>query len=208
MIKAITFDFDMTLIDSLTAGNKAIEDMKTEIGLLTKGMTAKQLWGMNHLDFIKKIIEINDSNIKVKELSEFNKKSMIKHYINCELYDIETLKKLKDKKLKLGIISNNSSFVINKVLNNEYNKKIKFDFIMGIEDESSKTNLLNKLLKKLNLQPKQMAYVGDHPNDIIAAKQAGVVAIGVTTGLHTKEELEKEGAIFVLRSLKELENIV
>ena len=44
-------------------------------------------------------------------------------------------------------------------------------------------------------------YVGDTPDDMIAARNAGVVAIGVATGAFTAEELLKAGASTALHAL-------
>src|SRR4051812_18759033 len=47
------------------------------------------------------------------------------------------------------------------------------------------------------------AYVGDTPRDIQAARDAGAVAVGVTTGPHDDAELRAAGAHAVLSSLVE-----
>jgi phosphoglycolate phosphatase len=44
-------------------------------------------------------------------------------------------------------------------------------------------------------------YVGDTPPDMVAARTAGITAVGVTTGPHTGAELFRAGADFVLDSL-------
>ena len=47
-------------------------------------------------------------------------------------------------------------------------------------------------------------YVGDHVNDYLAAKNAGLLFVGVTTGLHTKEDFIGAGlnAYFILDSVQ------
>ena len=47
------------------------------------------------------------------------------------------------------------------------------------------------------------AYVGDHPGDVRAARVAGAVAVGVTTGAHDAAALREAGADVVLASLEE-----
>ena len=44
-------------------------------------------------------------------------------------------------------------------------------------------------------------YVGDTPPDMVAARTAGITAVGVTTGPHARGELFEAGADFVLDSL-------
>jgi phosphoglycolate phosphatase len=45
-------------------------------------------------------------------------------------------------------------------------------------------------------------YVGDTPDDMIAARSAGVVAIGVTTGAFTAQDLMQAGAAKALPTLE------
>ncbi len=47
------------------------------------------------------------------------------------------------------------------------------------------------------------AYVGDHVHDMEAARTAGVIGIGVTTGPSSADELRDAGADVVLNSLEE-----
>jgi phosphoglycolate phosphatase len=47
-----------------------------------------------------------------------------------------------------------------------------------------------------------VAYVGDTPPDMAAARAAGVVGVGVTTGPHGRDELLDAGAHVVLDSLR------
>ncbi len=46
-------------------------------------------------------------------------------------------------------------------------------------------------------------YVGDHVHDMEAAKSAGVIGVGVTTGPNSAEDLRAEGATEVLTSLED-----
>ncbi len=47
-------------------------------------------------------------------------------------------------------------------------------------------------------------YVGDHPLDMVAARGAGAIAVGVLTGAHSVPALEDAGAHVVVSSLLEL----
>lgn len=46
-------------------------------------------------------------------------------------------------------------------------------------------------------------YVGDHPADVIAAREGGAIAVMVPTGGHSSRELADAGADVVLRSLED-----
>jgi phosphoglycolate phosphatase len=51
-------------------------------------------------------------------------------------------------------------------------------------------------------------YVGDHINDMLAARLAGVVAVGITTGNHSADELYEAGAHHVLETLEEFAHLL
>lgn len=46
-------------------------------------------------------------------------------------------------------------------------------------------------------------YVGDHPADVIAAREGGAIAVMVPTGGHSSRELADAGADVMLRSLED-----
>jgi phosphoglycolate phosphatase len=48
-----------------------------------------------------------------------------------------------------------------------------------------------------------VAYVGDHPGDMLAAAGAGVPGVAVTSGSSTADELMAAGATVVLESLRD-----
>ena len=54
----------------------------------------------------------------------------------------------------------------------------------------------------------QSFHIGDAPMDMMAAKEAGVTGIGVTTGIYSKETLLNAGASVVLDSLEDLETVL
>lgn len=58
------------------------------------------------------------------------------------------------------------------------------------------------------IEAKAWGYVGDHVKDIRAARSAGAVAVGVTTGNHTEEALWNAGADFVLATLEDLPPLI
>ena len=48
------------------------------------------------------------------------------------------------------------------------------------------------------MKPEEVAYFGDSSVDMETAKNAGAIALGVTWGFRTREELEESGARFIL----------
>lgn len=59
-------------------------------------------------------------------------------------------------------------------------------------------------LDAFGIEPRRAAYIGDMPQDIEAARKAGVLAIAVTYGYQTRERLERECPDILVDSLDEL----
>ncbi len=86
-----------------------------------------------------------------------------------------------------------------------------FPVIVGIEDvlhSKPDPEPVLKALAGLALSAGDAAMVGDTPDDIVAARRAGVLAIGVASGAFSREELAAAGADEVVASLKELAQLL
>ena len=81
-----------------------------------------------------------------------------------------------------------------------------FDFIAGSDSGygfKPEIGQLEAFCKSLNLKPSEVAMIGDSTHDLIAAKKAGLYAIGVLTGVAKRSELELY-ADKILKSIKDL----
>jgi len=213
MVKAIIFDFDMTLFnDSLYIGRKSRINMKEKYGISMKSISENQAFGMNHESFAKIIKKDNPNTLPWKEIDKINMTYMKKLFDKRTLHHIKLLKFLNKRRIKLGIISGNTSKIILDFLNNKKNKnKVKFDYILttdGKYEGKTKADLIKVLLKNWRIKPEDCMYVGDHPNDIIAAKAAKVISVGVPTGLNNKQELRSYKPDTIINNLEELKKFI
>lgn len=65
-----------------------------------------------------------------------------------------------------------------------------------------------KALAQLGVEPAAAVMVGDTPDDVRAGRAAGTLAVGVTTGAHTRDVLMEAGADAVLDSLVDLPGLL
>lgn len=65
-----------------------------------------------------------------------------------------------------------------------------------------------KLMELLKVKPDEVIVCGDHPVDIIAAKHAGVHAIGTAHGFGTPAELTEAGAVCVINNLLAIPSLI
>lgn len=119
---------------------------------------------------------------------------------------VELVKKLKSKKIFVGLLTGNFSQI------GWYKLKLVridklFDFgLFGemAEDRNSLAKLVFKKAKKhfsIDFSKEFVFIIGDTPYDIKCGKAAGVKTIGVTTGSFSRAELKNAGADLAVDSL-------
>lgn len=179
-IKAILFDLDGVLIDSHDAWFNVFNLTRKKFKLQQIKIEEfdKHIWGGS----IEREAKIYFKNIKVEEiakiyysnLSKFTKDIKINPYLHY------TLKNIKDKKLKLGIVTNSYRKPVLSILNFHGIKGIFDIIIAGDEIKIGKPDPegILKACKKLKVSPEETLFIGDTKNDINAGKNAGCFTIG------------------------------
>ncbi len=119
---------------------------------------------------------------------------------------LEALNWLKNRGVKIGIASSNSEKVVKEILK-LHNLNFFIDVIVA-RDVNHKLKphpgqfLL--CLDKMGCKPQNSVVVGDGYVDMVAAKRARILAIGVSTGRTSVEKLAEAGANKIIKSLHEL----
>lgn len=178
-VKAVLFDLDGVLIDSINAWFYVINDTLKHFGFKTISKTEfKKRFGapieedVETLYIGKTIKEVEQTyNLKFK-----NRKSYVKLFPQS----INILKKLKKSKLKLGIITNSPRFITSAILSHFKLKKY-FDVVITTDDVKRgkpAPDMVLKACKKLGVEPKNTILVGDTNNDMVAGKNAGCITVG------------------------------
>jgi pyrophosphatase PpaX len=196
------FDMDGTLIESSQAIVHSIREAARITGLRIPG--DNEIKGIIHLPsylsftvlFPDKELEDFDSVFIHLMRSKF--KNMIKELPKAKM----TLELLREKGIKIGIVTTKD-----KVSAEETIRDFHFpcDVLLTFEDtERTRPDPepLLKAIKLLNSTPAQTFYCGDTPQDIIQGRRAGVKTIGLTTGLYSKEELEKGNPDFIFDTIE------
>ena len=78
-------------------------------------------------------------------------------------------------------------------------------FVGSVKDKGQE---IWRLISRRDINPQRYAYVGDTVYDIHAARAAGVIAIAVATGYHTRERLAKAEPDVLVDSLTELMHLI
>lgn len=210
MIKVIVFDFDLTLVDSFCALHGSWHDFEKYHQIYFLKIPEKEIWGMSKELLFKKISRQAGNHLSWQEIRDLAKKYSTKHFAHLKIRAKKMLKDFKKDKIKIGIVSYNFEHVIRAALKNKFNKDIKFDFVLTPSKtvHREKYQFLNQVLKKYKVRKKELIFIGDHIEDIKAAKKAGVISAGVATGLFSMKELKKYHPDILIDKLSKLKKYV
>ena len=123
---------------------------------------------------------------------------------------VETLKELQKMDVKMGLCTTSSEKASNYILQRF---KIGGFFKVVVSREKVKyvkphTEQFELALKALGVHAKSALIVGDSVVDMQSAKEIKVIAVGLTTGLSTTEQLMSNGANYIVTSLTDLPVLV
>lgn len=209
-IKTMLFDLDGTLIDTVgiildtfrDAFNLYLPEVTISDQEMTTflGQTLFQTFGYYTDDE------------KVTEIVKFYRKrseEKIKEGLKAYPYAEETLKYLKQKKIQVGIVTSK----MREIATSHLKITKLYDYIDGmigyedVKEHKPYPEPIEKALVLFNAKKSSTIYVGDHENDMIAAKKAGVMTCAVTYSRRIKEMLQTQPD-FVVDDLSQLKDLI
>jgi phosphoglycolate phosphatase len=204
MKKLLLFDFDGVIVDSLELYEDMTRRCFEKIGKpITKNREDfLNLFDDNFYEALQKsgvgADEFNETAALIAPYADYSKVAPFE-----DLMPI--LKELGENNVLL-IISSNSLYAIEFILS-KINFNGSFDTILGADFMLSKIDKINYAVKKWEIPKGRTYFIGDTAGDIKEAKEAGVKAVAVSWGWHTKERLKEEAPDYLIDSPSELLNI-
>ena len=214
MIKAVLFDLDGTLVNSLSDLANSTNYALKKFGFPTHETEKfKYFVGDGMPKLIERVLpmEHRDADTHAKVLECFMNHYR-EHYVDETIvYDgiKELIRDLKEKGFKLAVISNKAQemalTVTNKLLDDV------FDIVCGKQEgypAKPDPALTLKVIRELGVLPSECAFIGDSGMDMAVAKNAKCLPIGVLWGFREMKELSDYGADYVVNSPFEILQII
>lgn len=127
------------------------------------------------------------------------------------LYDgiTELLQGLKERKIKMAIVSNKFDAAVkalNKELFNEY-IQVAIGESTTVPKKPDPTGIF-VALNELGVKKEDALYIGDSEVDVMTAKNADVISVGVTWGFRDREVLERSKADYIIHTPQSVLDII
>jgi phosphoglycolate phosphatase-like HAD superfamily hydrolase len=206
MIKALFFDFDMTLVNSRAIARKSYLDLSKIAGIKPSIKGFDDYVGRRvseSIDFFSRKKPEIKNKLRLKFMTLHTKNPL-----KVQIFGKKALLYLRDKGIKIIIISRNSKKVIERIV---HAHRLPYSLIIADEDlkkGEEKHQAIIRTLKKLRMNKNEIYYVGDHINDIREAKKADVKIISVTTGVYKAKDLLPLKPDFIISDLNDIRKIV
>ncbi len=215
MIKAVIFDLDGTLANTMPDLQTAMNNMLTRLGYKTR-TKSDLIKAINRgaREFVRRSLpkDVQDVDFILESaLEAYGEEYSLCYCEKSAPYNgIEALlTELQARKIKVGVVSNKQhEFVIN-LLNKLFDKGL-IGCGLGQASMPVKPNPQSTLFcaKELGAKPHQCLYVGDSDVDMETAKNAGMKSIGVSWGYRPAELLSEAGANYIVSDPSEILSII
>ena len=188
-VRLVLFDFDGTLVDTLTAIVSILNRLAARTGQppvapeevdRLRGLSSREVASASGLSRLRRIFLL----------------LVVRWQLSRQIDHVEpiatmgdTLAALKAKGYRLGIVTSNSKTNVRKVLRlagwGSY-----FSFVVSSGRVFGKDRAIARLAQRSHLPVHAIAYVGDETRDIDAARSAGVWSVAVGWGFNKPEILQ------------------
>lgn len=208
----VLFDLDGTVIDSLKGIMNAMNYSFVKMGM-------SEVSEQDFLPFIGPPIintlqkhfgmDLETANKAIEYYHEYYKETGWKE---CTLYNgmKPLFKSLREKGKRLALATNKPNYYAKQILKHHDVDKY-FHYIGGADVEKgivNKTLVIEACLRMLDITDKNsVIMVGDRHFDVDGAFGAGIKTIGVTYGYGDREELTKCGALIVVDTAEEVDEL-
>ena len=209
MYKLAIFDFDGTLVDSAPGIVEVMRDVCAEYKFSQKTL---ELW--SHLIGIPLVRQLEilfpehshqfheEVSARYRDIYDYRAIEICPPFAGLE----EMLRALSQANILISIATSKRRHLIDLVL--EYHKLTGY-FCLIVGDEEVKNHKPDPepvfyLAERLGVPLAESVVIGDSSYDLDMARNAGVDAIGVTTGIHTREYLSKSEPRHIVSGLIEV----
>lgn len=217
-IRAVLFDLDGTLVDSVPDLATAVDMMLAELEREPAGEAQVRQWvGNGAQRLVKRALTGTMDAEPPTEVFERAFPRFLEHYAQCltdrsQLYDgvKDALTALREEGLSLGLVTNKPERYIGPLLS-ALEIAQDFEVVVGGDTLAQKKPHPAPLLhaaQQLGAAPDAILMVGDSRNDVLAARSARMRVVCVPYGYNHGEDIQRAAPDALVEDLREIVSLL
>ena len=214
MIKAVVFDLDGTLLDTVPDIAAAMNRALSACGLPThEQKTVETFLGNGIRDAVLKAVPAGTGEEVISRVLDLYRDDYVAHCTEkTVLYDgiREMVREFVRRGIRLVVLSNKTEATAQKIVRHFFPDG-EFTAAFGRVPErplKPHVDAAKPVMDTLKLRPEEIAYVGDSNTDILFAKAVGMLPIATPWGYRSREELVEAGAQLIAEHPMEILDLI
>ncbi len=211
MKKLVIFDLDGTLLNTIEDLAHSCNMVLARFDLPTYTLEEYKMFVGNGV--MRLVEQAIPENLRTEEFVAQVRADFVHYYQNnISLYTtiyphiVDMLRALQKEGIKIAVASNKFQSGTQKLVNHFF-PMIHFEEVLGqlaTRPLKPDPQIVYDILDKTSYKAEDVIYIGDSGVDMETARAAGVMAIGVTWGFRSREELIRSGANYVIDNADEI----
>lgn len=211
--KAVIFDLDGTLLNTLEDLADSVNEMLSENGYPERTLEEiRKFVGNGMQKLIERSLPEKVDDEKFSSCYELFRENYKRNMRNKTApYDgiIQLLEKLKEAGIKTAVTSNKNDDAVKQLCGDIFGGLLDFSFGVSADTPPKPDpKMVFKGIEAVGVSKNECIFVGDSETDIRTAKNAGLKSIGVLWGFRDKNVLENEKADYIVKSPQEILGIL
>lgn len=186
--RALVFDFDGTIADTLGETRKIFNELAPEYGI--RQVEEHEVAELRHLSLKEILSKLRIPSRRVPSIIARGTKMMRNNIDRLQLINgmKEALTELREHTDSFGILTSNTTANVDVFLQNHGIRDL-FDFVSSTSKLTGKSRHLRAIRKTFSLEHSEMIYIGDELRDVKAAQKAKIPHAAVSWGFNSRESL-------------------
>jgi phosphoglycolate phosphatase-like HAD superfamily hydrolase len=205
--KALIFDFDGTLADTLEETRCIYNFMAGEYGLRT--VAAEDLSSLRDLSLSELLEHLDISKFRVPSLLARGTSLLRERIASVPIISglAEVIPAMRKTSVIFGVLTSNSTQNVDLFLRS-HGLREYFTFLSSTSKLTGKAKHLRAIRKTFSLQANEVLYVGDEIRDVKASHKAGIDCAAVTWGFNSRASLMRANPQYIIDDPSDLLSMI